>query len=382
MPAKLLRLAACGLFFGAVLTGTAEAAPDAQKIADALVAAMNATGEAEVTYDSATNNGDDVVLTGFSVVDTDGNTAAIPQLVISGAAEREDGGFTAAEIAFDNGSATSDGDTITWQTGAMQDAVVPSVEEVKARAKMRPFTQLDVGSINITGPDMAAAVDIATVSMSVGDVIDGALSDLVLKTNGIHIPSELVTDPQQKALIQALGYDEFLVDLTVDGAFDSVADVLTLRTITLHAADVGTLTMTGKFSGISVGGMAASDEEKAADAKSNARLDTMTIRFDNGGVVERGLDMQAEMIGGTREDVVAQMSGALPFLLNVIGNQKFQEKLAVAGAAFLATPQSLTIVMSPAEPVPLEDITDAIGDNPGTLPDLLVIEVEANEAAN
>jgi hypothetical protein len=382
MSHKLVRLAACGLFFGVVLSGVASAAPTAQQIADALAAAMDATGESKVTYQGVAGSGDDVTLSGFVMTDPDGNTVTIPALVISGAAERETGGFTAARITFDGGSGKSENDTITWQTGSLENATVPSAEEVKARAKIRPFTRFQVGTINVTSTEMAAPVDIATVSVEVGEVVDGALSDLVLKTDGVRIPGALITDEQQKALIQALGYSDFLVNLTVDGSFDSVADILTVRRINIDTADVGTLAITGRFSGVSLGGMATSDQAKAAEAQSKARLDNVTVRFDNGGVVERALDMQAEMIGGTRDEVVVQLSGALPFLLNIIGNPAFQQKLATAGAAFLASPGSLTVEMTPTEPVTFEEITKAVADDPGALPDMLVIEVTANRPAN
>ena len=59
------------------------------------------------------------------------------------------------------------------------------------------------------------------------------------------------------------------------------------------------------------------------DALANGKLENLTIRFDNAGVVERALDMQAKMMGASREDIVAQLNGALPFMLNAINNPAF-----------------------------------------------------------
>jgi hypothetical protein len=114
------------------------------------------------------------------------------------------------------------------------------------------------------------------------------------------------------------------------------------------------------------------------DAFANGKLESLSIRFDNAGVVERALDMQAKMMGASREDIVAQLNGALPFMLNAINNPAFQEKVAKAGQAFLSDPKSLTITLNPAQPVPFKDITDNAMSAPQTLPDMLGIDVTAN----
>ena len=64
----------------------------------------------------------------------------------------------------------------------------------------------------------------------------------------------------------------------------------------------------------------------------------MLYTVDNSGIVERSLDMQAKMMGGTREEVADQLSGALPLLLNALENPAFQEKVAVAASACTTRP--------------------------------------------
>ncbi len=119
-------------------------------------------------------------------------------------------------------------------------------------------------------------------------------------------------------------------------------------------------------------------DDASPDALANGKLENLTIRFDNTGVVERALDMQAKMMGASREDIVAQLNGALPFMLNAINNPAFQEKVATAGQAFLADPKSLTITVSPAQPVPFQEIMGNAMSAPQTLPDMLGIDVTAN----
>jgi hypothetical protein len=300
----------------------------------------------------------------------------IPTLVITGAAERSPGGFTAKAMTFDNGSGVNDGDTVKWQKGSLSDAVVPSADEVKAKAKLRPFSTLSLAGINVTGPDMKAPVDVASMDLAIGDIVDGTPSDITLKTVGVKLPGALFDDPEVQSVLQALGYTDFVLGLTLDGGFDTAADSVNVRSLAVDITNVGKIGITGKFSGISV--RALTDTTKSGEATSKAKLDNLTLRFDNAGVVERALDMQAKSTGSTPKEVVDEFTNALPFMLTLIGNEAFEGKVAKAASDFLHAPKSITVKASPATPVPLEEIGSAISDDPSKLPDLLVVDITAN----
>src|SRR6185295_16457100 len=103
-----------------------------------LVAAFAAIPNAEASYADASANGDDVTVNELKVTFPEGKSLTIPAVVISGAADRDKGGFTATSISFDGGSVTDDKGTMKWETGSVEDAVVPSADEIKAKAKMAP----------------------------------------------------------------------------------------------------------------------------------------------------------------------------------------------------------------------------------------------------
>jgi hypothetical protein len=105
----------------------------------------------------------------------------------------------------------------------------------------------------------------------------------------------------------------------------------------------------------------------------------MTVRLDNAGFVERMLDMQAQMLGGTRDDVRSQLvDGALPFALSFVKNVAFRDQFQAAVQTFLQDPHSLTITFAPAKPVPLGEVMRTAARSPTALPDLLSPSVEAN----
>jgi len=375
MSLHVSRVAFGGLLLTVALGAGHVLAADAKAVADAIVAAASASG-GQTTYDNASNNGDDVVITNLKSVSGSGDTLTVPSLVVSGAQPRDKGGFTAAKVSFDKSAMASDNNNVAIDTGSAADVIIPSAEEVKAKAKLRPFSRLDLTNLTVTGPDMAAAVVIASAGGAIDMDDAGIPRDFTMKIASIQLPPELfASEPQAKAILDQLGYTKgFTLNVDVAAGYDTASDTVSLRSITLDAPEVGKLSIAGKFSGTKLSKLTGGDD---SDAIKNGKLDNFSIRFDNAGVVERGLDMQAKMMGGSRDDVVAQNLGALPMMLNMIGNPGFQDKINTAAQAFLKDPKSLTLSLAPATPVPFSQIMGAV-DQPQTLPDVLSADIKAN----
>jgi hypothetical protein len=378
MRLSFARLAISGLVVGFILPAGAALAIDAKQVADSVVSSVTATGKSTAKYADASASGDTVTISGYEMTNQDGETITIPSLVLSGVAPRDQGGFTATGIALDGGSMTVKGEVMTWKTGMVADAVIPTTDEIKAKAHIKPFSKVNVAGINVTGSDIAAPIDISSVDMTLDAADDGTPRDFDLEVQGIAVPAAVFDDhPQQKALIDALGYTDFLVNVSVAGGYDAASDTMTLRGLTIDAANVGKLAIAAKVTGVSLGKLVSG--ESTADAKSTAKLESLSIRFDNAGIVEKALDMQATMIGGSRSDVVDQLSGALPFMLNIIGNEGFQNKIAGAATTFLKEPKSIAVAAAPAAPVGFDTILSTAIEAPETLPDVLAVDVTADQ---
>jgi len=254
---------------------------------------------------------------------------------------------------------------------------VPSADEIKAKAKIRPFSKMDIANLNVSGGDLPVPLAIASVGVAL-DLDEGGLPrDFALNVASISVPAEIIAqaDDDFRQLMEGLGYTSLMVNLVVEGGYETGSDRLTVRSFAIDAADVGKFSLTGVISGVKASDMAGDGNP---DALANGKLESLSIRFDNAGVVERALDMQAKMMGASRDDIVAQLNGALPFMLNAINNPAFQEKVAKAGQAFLTDPKSLTITANPAQPVPFQEIMGSAMSAPQTLPDTLAIDVTAN----
>jgi len=353
-------------------------AADAKSVADALVAAATATGRVQASYDAATDEGGAIAITNYKLVRTNAQTIVIPKVVVSGAADRQPGGFTAASIAFDGGKATHGKDTVTWETGLVEDAVVPSPDEVKAESDIRPFGKLSMAKIVADESNLADNITVNDVSVVLQSAADGSTSAFASQIGGVHFTSAVFNDqPQQKAVLDALGYEKFDINVAAAGSFDAASEQMTLSSFTVNTADVGTLTVKAQLSGVSPGGAVTSNTQN--QTKSDAKLNNLEIRFENSGVVERALDMHAAMIFGTRADAAAQAKALVPIGLHFIGGDAaFQGKVAQAVGDFLDNPKSITFSASPSTPVPLEEIGATAVGKPDTLPALLGADIRAN----
>lgn len=361
-----------------MLSTAAFAAPDAQKIADAFVAAAQTRDEAKVTFEAAKADGDNVTLSNVLIKAKDGGDVTIPLVVIESPLERTAGGFTAASISFDSGKIADEETTITWAKGLVKDAVVPAPKEINSQAKITPFSNLEVSTISVTATETPAPIAIDSFTVALGNVIEGAPNDGQLNIKGINVPGEVLkSDEQTKDWVEQLGYDKLNFDVAVDGGYDGANKTFTFRSISFDGQDVGKLAITGTFGGLPREKL--QDPDKLSELAATATVDAATIRFDNAGIVQRIIDMQAKAMGATPDQFVEQISGALPLLLSVVGNQGFQDRIATAATAFLKDPKSLTITAAPGNPVPVMQIFGAASTAPQTLPDVLAVDIKAND---
>ncbi len=377
MLMKKSRLALSGFVLVIALGAGQAYAADAKQVADSLVALVAAGGKAQATYDDASASGDDVTITNFKVTG-EGDTMTVPSVVITGAQPRDKGGFTAQSMSLDGGTmTTADQGDVSWQTASGEGITVPSVDEAKAKAHMTPFTGFKMTGLVIKGGKLAVPVELQEVDAKVTVDDKGTPTDFTTNVVSLKLPLELIEDEQQRAVITSLGYTEpFVINMTVDGGYKTATDDLDIRSFQLDAVNVGKLGIGGKFSGVPLSKL--SDPEKSKEIAATAKLDSFSIRFDNAGIVEKVLDMQAKQSGMSKDDFVTQITGALPFMLNFIGNEPFQKKVADAVTAFLKDPKSITISASPSAPVEFVKIMGAGQTAPQTLPDLLGADISAN----
>lgn len=376
MPPLPVRSVALALLLGGFVAARPAAAMDPAAVADTLTQAV---ADVAITYESAGGDSETVTINGVSATFRDDTVATLPTVVISGIAERAEGGFTAARIDFAGGSLADPRGSARWATAYLEDVVVPAAEEAGSRPKIRPFRTMSMAEIAVEAPTLATPVEIATIDFNADEVTDGMPSNVGFRATGVKLPTALVANTIVGVMATMMGYEEFVAEVSVDGVYDTAANTASLNALTVDVPTVGTLGVAAEASGFSIRGITDPNDEISKAARANARLDSVRVRIENAGIVERFLDMQAQMLGGTRDDVRKQIvDGALPFALSFVKNVAFREEFRSAAAAFLEDPRSLTITAEPEEPVPLGQFVRAVARAPATLPDLLATRVEAN----
>lgn len=362
-----------------VSTATALAAPDPKAVADSLVVAATAAG-GTATYEGAAANGADVVVSNFKLAKRD-QTILIPAVLVTKPEARPKGGFTSPRLVLDKGTGSAEGRTFSWESGTVDNAILMTAEEIKARAMIRPFQSVRIGQVAIKDAASGETGSIDSLSGDFGEPVEGAPRQFSLRANTIKVSAAMLAGaPEQKAVVDSLGYKDFTINIAIDGGYDDKSDTLTLTSFAVDTSDVGKLTVSGKFSGMPIGRIAANDDvNKARKTTSGAKLDNLQLRFDNGGLVERIVGMQAQSTGSTRAEIVEQAKAAVGVAFMLTGNADFGDKAAGAVETFLSSPKSITISVAPAAPVSLGKIVDAGLDSWGSLTDLLGLDVKAND---
>jgi hypothetical protein len=350
-----IRLAPIALVAGvAMFSASAQAAMAPKECADALVAAMTAAG-VTAAYTNATADGDSVVISGVTAKQLNGRELSVGSLTFVNPTPREGGGFTAERMDFTDGSAKERGYTFKAATGSLAATIVPGAEEVKKRTRVTPFAKASIAKITATDADGGdqAPVSIDSVDLELGDMSKGVPHTMKLDVRGIAVDAKRIADLLPTGTADATGEVANLsLNVGIDTLYDSEKDALTIRAISLSAANYGTITMSAGISGIPLSSLASS--EKRNDTALSATLDSATLRFENSGIVERLLDEQAKAAGKTRDTYRDELIAQLPQTLNDrLGASDFTTQLAAAAATFLKEPKSIAIESKPAAPVPV-----------------------------
>ena len=376
------RLVAFGSFSIAILAAAnAAAAPDAHAVADALVAAFDANGKFVASYGDAAANGDTITITGFKAVQPkrSGRDLTIATIVIAGAAERQPGGFTAASMTFNDGSVTYRRERVAWQTAVADNAIIPTAEETRTPGSIFvPFTKASIGGVAISNPYLVQPANVAKVDMATTADDQGHLTGVTVDAKDVHVPTSAFV-PEVRDTLQSVGYSDLVVSVSADAGFDTGADILTLRALTADVADVGKLTITGAFSNMKIRDLLGIGAVGKTAAKQLPNIDGLTVSFHDAGVVNRALDMQAKIVGMTREDMANQWPMLLMFLIGDTGGMDFQQKVQTALTDFLKSPKSLTVTLAPPAPVPFDAVAKTLDKNQTKLPELLGIDIAVDK---
>jgi hypothetical protein len=346
--------------------------------AKALAAALVKGSNVEATYESAEMDGDNIVITNFSIArKSENDTVTFEEVTITSPTDSDAGIFESPEIDFSGGTIAGEA------SGSIGDATITGVTVLDAAKTSGGLTEsvlfetAEANNLQITPKDQPGSISIAKLYVESSDVVDGMPQASKGSVEGITVPPEVFSEATFKP--DAIGYDKLVLDVSWDGSRDLAAKTATINDFTLSIHDGGDLSISGVIGELP--DPRTLNDPNAAGSVSKTKVHSLTIRYDDNSLAGRVLDYLANQQGLARADYAKQISDALPFLLIAMNNPGFQEQVAAAVSGFLQDPQSITIEIAPDAPVSGDDLIALAKTDPGKIPDALKASITANAPA-
>ncbi len=373
---------------------------DGQDFGDKLAAVFSSSGM-QVSFDSATAEGDTVTLTGITFTGPEDNMSFPGSIVFTGVAETGDGGYTADEGTAEDIEISAEGGTASIENLIVEDLAVPAEPLADTKETLTFYRRFAVGPINVSyeGTQALTLEQFETVTTPNDDFseIDSSYS-----VTGLSFDTSAVEVPQAQPIIAQFGLETINAQMKGSAHWALDSGDLTIDESSIEIENVGRLNITGAITGYDLALYERVQENQrelaeidAADFEArNAAgedlmnafieaisLKTVSLRFDDDGITNKTLDFFAEQQGAPREVMVAGLTAAVPAMLAQSGAPEgFQAMIVQAVQTYLSDPQSLEASLEPAGPVEASAIQDALDqDTPAQAIELLNPQVTANQ---
>lgn len=390
-PIKAMRV----LALSALLASTALSGAYAQvanEAAERLKVLMEQQGTT-LSWDSVDVDGDDAVLVNVQV-EAGGQKEPLGDLSMNGISETDDG-YRIDEILFDSLSFGEDDGAVAIQGVEMSGVLLPNDEKLDQFGGTIFYESAEVGSVTLTqdGNEIASMENLFT---EMTEPVDGNAMEYSGSVETFSVDLSIVEDPQQAAIIKALGYEQLSGSLGFAGDWQPADGQFKLSQFDLAVDDAGTLGITLDLGGYTPQFLAslrdlqlqmAANPEGDNQAQGLAMLGLMQqltfhsteISFKDDSLTNKVLEFVANSQGAKPADVANQAKAVIPFAMGQLGNPDLTMQATQAVSAFLDNPQSLRIAAVPPSPVPFALIAAAAMSAPAELTKTLGVTVTAND---
>jgi hypothetical protein len=311
--------------------------------------------------------------------------------------ETDDGGYYAGSVTFNDVDMSKKDAHITATDLSIDGLTIPGKPSMGSIDGMLLYEAAHAGPVmvevegkkvfSIASSDVN--INIADDNSQIG--FDMGIKDMAADLSGVK-------DPKSKDAIEKLNLQNVSGQLTVKGDWEATTGKLDLTEYSLDVKDVGKLQLALSLSGYTYAFMEALQQtQKAAQANpdkesANAAMgmammgllqqltfNSASIRFDDASITKRVLDYVGAQQGVTGEQLAQSLKGMVPILVAQMKMPDLQNQISTAVSAFLDSPKNLEIKAAPASPVAVPMIMGAAMGAPQTLPQVLGVNVTANQ---
>lgn len=263
--------------------------------------------------------------------------------------------------------------------------------EKDAAGSDEPVSSLaDYKDAELTGlvftDENGAELPVGRVLMAVTSRIDGDPRGGTIAVEKAIMATSTIEDEDTRKRLTDLGYAEIVVDILAAGDWNSDDGTATLKQLEISGQDMGTISLDGQFLGLTPDVVAALQQEQndfsqLMQTLQGVSVANLTIRYDDESLAGRALELSAKDQNVSEPELIDTLNMQVTQMLAMLENKGFEEKVSAAVKMFLANPESLEISAKPAAPVPFAQLVGTVMMAPQTLPNVLAVEVAANETA-
>ena len=230
---------------------------------------------------------------------------------------------------------------------------------------------LELAGVSLDAPQAAASLERFFIRF--GGYVGFVPTGMDAEINDITIDITQIEEEEVRAVFEALGYEQIVIDAALDWTWREVDQTLTLRDFSIGIDDVGSVSAELELRGLTREAIENLSEETFLGLE----FVSATLTVEDDSITSRAIDMQAQSLGITPDQFRAQLKSAVPFFLMVLQDAAFQGQIAPTLQAFLDTPGSLTMTLRPKRALPLVELLAAAAEAPQRLPSLLSVEIQA-----
>lgn len=202
-------------------------------------------------------------------------------------------------------------------------------------------------------------------------------TEISLEAKDITVPVDALDDPEAQAFFEQMGLKSISMSESLKLYWDEATQELVLENLQIELDKLGQLQANVRLSGV--------PKAVFEDPENQAQLALVTMSFNsaeislkNAGIVNAAIAKGAADAGVGEADFIKVLVAQAGAQLNAFGNQEFANMVTGAIETFLINPDTLTVSLKPANPVPVAQIMGSIA-TPQIIPTLLNAQVVANQ---
>jgi hypothetical protein len=245
---------------------------------------------------------------------------------------------------------------------------------------------IEANGIQVQTRDVPDA-SLAKMRVDLSDYVGYLPTKVSAAIDGLEMPVETL-DPQARETMSRLGYDRVSLDYGLKYRWDGGKEQLVIDDIHIRSAGMGGISGSAVIGGVK---RVLVEHPDSADAEAVQDLSLVSgkVILSDESIVGKGLGLLAETFKAPPDEFRHQFADALPGLLTMSGSsdQPFLaalrqsgllEKLTPAVKTFVAEPfGSLTLAVSPTQPVSLIALAQTAETAPADLIEALNLSVSA-----